>query len=296
MKNIVAHIACLVLLLLSGSTALAQDRRYDEQLDRYQTLCGQCLDLKSRTAVGEEVSRVEAQSLIAAFVSMNKSLKLKLSEMTVLQRRRFADIGNWFTTGNPPEPVLVDLPHVNLIQSVQKVESDIKAPKHSEPSSPQSYPGVRAEFYLLSSYSVPDFSYGLTFGYLHRRFGPYVGFRTNFRTIRTEYSCSSDGIMDTGGRFWPSGVKKRANYSVSAGTLAAVNLWLNLYAGVGYGSRKLAWQDIYGDWALVNDWSHSGLFTECGALFAWRYIALSVGISSISFKTAAFTCGLGLRF
>lgn len=296
MKNIVAHIACLVLLLLSGSTALAQDRRYDEQLDRYQTLCGQCLDLKSRTSVGEEVSRVEAQSLIAAFVSMNKSLKLKLSEMTVLQRRRFADIGNWFTTGNPPEPVLADLPYVDLILPMQTVIPDAKAPKVTESSSPQFYPDVRSEFYLLASFNVPDFSCGLTFGYLHRRFGPYLSARTNFRTISTEYSCLADGTMDIGGRFWPGGMEGRTNYSACAGVLAAVNLWLNLYAGLGYGARKLAWQDIHGDWALVKDWSHSGLATECGALFAWRYLALSVGISTISFKTAAFTWGLGVRF
>ena len=82
---------------------------------------------------------------------------------------------------------------------------------------------------------------------------------------------------------------------VSGGVLAGATKWLTVYAGAGYGYRKLAWEDVDGGWALVSDWSRSGFAAECGVIASWRLIAVSAGISTISFRTASFTCGVGLR-
>lgn len=83
---------------------------------------------------------------------------------------------------------------------------------------------------------------------------------------------------------------------VSGGVLAGATKWLTVYAGAGYGFRKLAWEDVAGNWAAVSDWSRSGFAAECGLIVSWRRLAVSAGVSTISFRTASFTCGVGLRF
>lgn len=40
----------------------------------------------------------------------------------------------------------------------------------------------------------------------------------------------------------------------------------------------------------------SGVAAECGLIVSWRRLAISAGVSTISFRTASFTCGVGLRF
>ena len=149
---------------------------------------------------------------------------------------------------------------------------------------------------LLASLAAPDMSYGLMTGYQHRRWGGYLAFRSNFTSCRTSYSCASDGSLENGSQIWPSGNEKCSNLMVSGGVLAGATKWLTVYAGAGYGYRKLAWEDVDGGWARVSDWSRSGFVAECGVIASWRLIAVSAGISTISFRTASFTCGVGLRF
>lgn len=85
-------------------------------------------------------------------------------------------------------------------------------------------------------------------------------------------------------------------YGTSTGVLVKAVRWLDVYAGAGYGWRSLYWQDIDGRWVQVDDWSHRGLSVEAGAILLYRRLAFSAGLSSISFKTAAFTMGVGLKF
>lgn len=78
--------------------------------------------------------------------------------------------------------------------------------------------------------------------------------------------------------------------------LVKTTCWLAFNAGIGYGCRKMAWEDVAGNWALVSDWSHSGMAAELGAVVSVRKLALSAGISTVAFRTAAFTCGVGVKF
>ena len=133
-------------------------------------------------------------------------------------------------------------------------------------------------------------------GYQHERWGGYLNFRSNYIFGTTSYSCTSDGVIEDGNRFWPSGKDRVSVMHVSAGVLAGVLDWLALYAGAGYGYRRLAWEDVDGSWALVSDWSRSGLAAECGVIPSWRNLTFSAGVSTISFKTVSFTCGVGIRF
>lgn len=277
METLFRHIFCVAILLLVTFLAAGQERSMDERLDMYEDLCGQCMDLKAKVGAGEEVSREEAQSLIDSFLNMNKALKSHESEMSAAQQRRFASIGEWFTTGVRP------------VAAVGDVDGSETRPDVTEASK-------LGNVFLLASLAAPDMAYGLMAGYQHKRWGGYLAFRSSFTSCKTSYSCASDGSMENGSKIWPTGNEKRSNLMVSGGVLAGATKWLTVYAGAGYGFRKLAWEDVAGDWAAVSDWSRSGFAAECGLIVSWRRLAVSAGVSTISFRTASFTCGVGLRF
>ena len=104
MRRQLKHILFTLLMLVAFSAA-GQDRRIDEQLGQYEDLCEQCMDIKSKAASGENVSRTQVESLIATFLALNKTLKSQENEMTAAQRHRFAQIGRWFATGELPDTI-----------------------------------------------------------------------------------------------------------------------------------------------------------------------------------------------
>ena len=71
---------------------------------------------------------------------------------------------------------------------------------------------------------------------------------------------------------------------------------LSVYVGAGYGVREIDWEDVDGTWAVVSDWTYRGFAAESGLLFSYDRLALTAGISTINFKTASFTCGVGVKF
>ena len=309
MRRLVKHILCTLLMLVAFSAA-GQDRRIDEQLHMYEDLCEQCMDIKSRAKSGENVSRTQVESLIATFLALNKTLKSQENEMTAAQRHRFAQIGRWFATGERPDTIS-PLPLVQaeppcapsaMLQSaccrITSVSDTVFCIGRSDLDRVADMQGgkPRGDIFILASVAAPDMAYGLMAGYQHRNWGGYLAFRSSFTSCKTSYSCASDGSMENGSKIWPTGNEKRSNLMASGGVLAGATKWLTVYAGVGYGARKLAWEDVAGNWALVSDWSHSGMAVEFGAVVSVYKLAFSAGISTISFRTAAFTCGVGVRF
>lgn len=309
MRRLVKHILCTLLMLVAFSAA-GQDRRIDEQLHMYEDMCEQCMDIKSRAASGENVSRTQVESLIATFLALNKTLKSQENEMTAAQRHRFAQIGRWFATGERPDtisplpPVQAEPPcaPAAMLQSaccgLVPVSDTVFCIGRSDLDRVADMLGgkPRGDVFILASVAAPDMAYGLMAGYKHRHWGGYLALRTNFTSCKTSYSCASDGSMENGSKIWPTGNEKRSNLMVSGGVLAGATKWLTIYAGAGYGARKLAWEDVAGNWALVSDWSHTGLAAELGVIASFYKLALSAGISTVAFRTAAFTCGVGVKF
>lgn len=300
MGNRLRHIFCLVSLLTVCFVAFGQDRMFDERLDEYEQLCRRCMELKSRTEAGETVSRSEARSLIDSFISMNKELKAHEDEMTVVQRMRFRGIGRWFASGEEPECSVCSLPAVRPVVTPHYIVSadmtDLRPAPVYVPEDGECNPARRGYVCLLASIAAPDMAYGLMAGYRSRKVGGYVSFRSSFAFGRTSYSCRQDGIMDDGGRMWPTGKERKSNLSACAGLLMGISDAFALYGGAGYGFRRLAWEDLEGSWVQVSDWSYSGVAAECGAVMSWKRLAFSAGVSTVAFRTASFTCGLGIRF
>lgn len=303
MKAIYSHILVFALVFAMSLDSLAQERHYDDmsvRLDEYEALCCECLELKAKAAAGERVSRDKAQSLLSDFLAANRALKMSESDMTVVQRQRFAAIGQWFTTGNPPKEseyaVLQMLP-VPVETLIGVTVEPLVWTNVGSQTNVDFLNNVRTSIYVLADMSVPDYSYGLMAGYQYKRIGGYLRFRSNFhKWPSVEYECYSDGTMSVGGgKFWASGATDCTTMSMTAGVLVQAMRHLTIYAGAGYGYQVHAWEDIGGSWAYVSDLFWKGAASDVGAIFSWRRFAVSAGVSTISFKTAAFTCGIGVR-
>ena len=301
MKIPVRHIVTLFLCVFSFHMVKAQES-LDSELERYEQMCEVCLELKARMARGEQISREEAKATIDFFVTTNRRLKSKEAEMTAMQRHRFRDVGEWFATGvRPPKPFGAEsLPDLDC-----RLPSRLPVNEFAEILIPQQERGVspsvrlwkyKTDFIILAEMSAPDLSYGLRAGVKGVTFGGYLAFRSNFVKASADYTCHSDGTIENGSVFWPGGAERTASFTASAGFLAQAASWLTFYAGAGYGSRQLLWQDIDGGWAEVSDWSAKGLAMEAGAIFRWNRIAFSAGVSSVKFRTFSATAGVGFCF
>ena len=296
MKSISGYILVLIFALVLNFDSLAQDRAVDDmdaRLAEYEALCRECLALKARVASGERLSRDEAEGLLSSFVAVNRSLKDCEDAMTVVQRQRFVAIGRWFSTGEPPQMPDQAVLQMSVVPSVTLV---------GPPAEPLTWrpvqlcPKSRGQIYLLADLAMPQLSYGLMAGYQHKRFGGYLRFNSNFHKLpATSYECFSDGSLYSGGCFWASGESSLSTFAITGGLLVAANNYLTIYVGAGYGSSVYAWQDIDGAWARVTDISRKGMCADAGVIFSWHRLALSAGISTMSFRTAAFTCGIGVR-
>lgn len=296
MKSISGYILVLIFALALNFDSLAQDRAVDDmdaRLAEYEALCRECLALKARVASGERLTRDEAEGLLSSFVAVNRSLKDCEDAMTVVQRQRFVAIGRWFSTGEPPQMPDQAVLQMSVVPSVTLVGPPAE-PLRWRPV--QLCPKSRGQIYVMTDFAMPQFSYGLMAGYLHKRLGGYIRFRSNFHKLPAmSYECFSDGSLLSGGKFWASEESLVSAIAMTAGVLVAFNNYLTVYAGAGYGSSVYAWQDIDGAWARVTDISRKGMCADAGVIFSWRRLALSAGISTMSFRTAAFTCGIGVR-
>lgn len=301
MKIPVRHIVTLFLCVFSFHLVKAQES-LDSELERYEQMCEVCLELKARMSRGEQISRDEAKSTIDFFLTTNKRLKSKESEMTALQRQRFRDVGEWFATGiRPQKPFGAEsLPALECPLPPRLTANDIVGILIPQKSF-EVIPSVRlwkyrTDFILLAEMSAPDFSYGLRTGFTGRTFGGYLAFRSNFVKASADYICRSDGTIENGSTLWPGGAEKTSAFMTSAGVLAQTAPWLILYVGGGYGKQQLLWQDIDGGWAEVSDWSAKGMEVEAGAIFRWNRLAFSAGVSAVRFHIFNATFGVGFVF
>jgi len=138
-------------------------------------------------------------------------------------------------------------------------------------------------------------SYGIRAGY-YRELGGYVSFRSSFSSAKSSYRCTSDGVVENGGTIWTSGKDKVGRLNVTAGVIAQFTHWLGAYAGAGYGTRTIVWEDINGQWAEVSDFSYKSIALDAGLVFNIKNFAVSAGINSIAFDWCEITLGFGVRF
>ena len=138
-------------------------------------------------------------------------------------------------------------------------------------------------------------AYGFQLFWRPGRLGGYVSARSHFDFVGTDYTCLADGQTDFG-YIWASGRTRSRRTAGSAGAVFQVSSWLDLYAGAGYGSEAVLWEDNSGLWAEVRDYSAAGFLSEAGASACLGRISFSLGVSCIRFSRFAALVGAGIAF
>lgn len=145
--------------------------------------------------------------------------------------------------------------------------------------------------------AAPEFLYGGMVSVVFRKndWGAYAKYLSDYQSNSSSYNCTSDGKF-SGGKMWLSGNTRTSSYMFSAGARKVIWKGLGAFAGVGYGSHSVYWEDVSGNWAKVTDSSVDGAIIEAGVSYTYNLLELFVGVSTISFGYNSLECGIGLRF
>jgi len=281
----------------------AQADRWDSALDHYASICKQCISLRQRSQAGESISAASLADLISQLSSLKETLQRAAGEMTPSQQARFHSIRmrykEEFSASSEaigrtshflppleypsfPQSLLTPRPAAVICSSA--MSSFVR--RVSSPSSPPEEPSAAVRFGILAFLSVPPLAPGLMARLDIGRAGLYV--KGSLRPVPSaSYECLSDGTTPSGGVIWTSGNERQGAFSASAGATFSVirpqssSFSLRLYAGAGYGSRSVQWEDATGGWAQVSDQSIKGLEADAGALMDFGRLSLMVGASTI---------------
>ncbi len=188
------------------------------------------------------------------------------------------------------EKMVNDVSHVKETKEVQDVKVRVK--KSFE---------KKTFFGLNVAYSVaPQMSYGLTFGQFGK-IGWYFSAMSNFNfdAMGSEYECDEYGKIDGNIVFYNEETAS-TRISVGAGALYRIAKPVCLKAGVGYGLRDIAWQDVESRWIKNTYYSYKGLEFDAGLMFSFGMVNASLdGLVNIGGKTGPsleFKLGLGINF
>jgi len=144
--------------------------------------------------------------------------------------------------------------------------------------------------------TTKDWSVGLMAGMCGAA-GFYVKGSTNFAANKDcKYTCGTDGVIAYQGEdilpFY-SGKKAVNNWMVTGGAMVRMYIPLYLYVGGGYGQRNLYWEMTDGQWVNNTAGTYRGFTGDIGLMGNIKHVAISIGVSTINFKTAEFQIGLG---
>lgn len=268
---------------------------WDAALDRYEQICDECIDLRARAAAGEKISSSAIANLLGQLSSLRKTLSEAQGKMTLSQVLRYDAIRGRYedafgehrkTVDAVPysEPVLLFLPKVP--------ETDRPSP---EPSLPPFREPVPLHYGAFIYTGIPDWSLGAMAALSKGRWGGFLKGAFPIGTPRAAYDCFSDGTTPSG-YIWTSGRKRMSRFSITAGATFAPLPFLSVYAGAGYGARKLLWEDAAGKWASVRDRAAKGLAVDAGIILTFNRFSILAGASGIGFRTLSAEVGLGLLF
>lgn len=161
----------------------------------------------------------------------------------------------------------------------------------------------------LLMYNVSGSSYGGVMYGRVARWGGYVRGKTDFSFADAPYTCNDAGIFNYEGTddyYVVDKSAKRSRLGITAGALFRPVGFLYLYAGAGYGYRRLMWHATtfdYADnrktanlWAVNTEHSAEGIEAELGGIIRYKRLAVSLGINTIDFSFVEVNGAVGLFF
>lgn len=320
------------LLLLPIGRLSAQTYGWDTALDRYESICNQCIELRQKSLAGEPVPAASVADLLAQLASLRNSLQEAAGRMTPSQRARFESIRLRYTeafadTSSSASSVALqslhpiasssELPPLSLSRPAESESSftlsaAVPQPSVHSNSKTDALHSAAFHFGMVAYTSMPVLRPGLMARLDIGRSGLYIkGSLLPFSDH--SYVCKSDGTTATG-FIWTTGNERTGAISLSAGSSFAIlsysntsnmlsrnsrslpDLSVRLFAGAGYGSRSVLWEDVSGHWAQVSDLSFKGVYVDAGFLFDIGRLTLMTGVSTVSFRSSSFDLGLGFLF
>lgn len=161
----------------------------------------------------------------------------------------------------------------------------------------------------LLMYNVSGSSYfGLMYGIV-ARWGGYIRGKTDFSFVDAPYTCNTSGVFDyeKAGNYYVVGKEsQRSRLGITAGALYRPWPFLYLYAGAGYGFRRLIWHaqtfDYITDkpsgelWAVNTRYSAEGVEAELGLIYRYKRLGISVGINAVAFSFFEVNGAAGIFF
>lgn len=91
-RHVILESLLLPLLLIAGTVCVRAQERWDDILDRYATICDQCIELRQLISAGEAVPDKSVSSLLQELSTLRKTLQDASGAMTPAQRTRFQTI------------------------------------------------------------------------------------------------------------------------------------------------------------------------------------------------------------
>ena len=290
-------LAAFLLLLPLHSLHAGPEHPWERLLDRYELICKKCLELKNLRDAGEDVPAAQMKDLLSELESLRSQLKGISDKMPAGVRRRFDSIRQMYASGVISDTRIEELPQADAGPSVPTLLS-APAPSGLHPLSPavSSPPQLPPRWTVSATAAVyPDLAWGGMVSCTWKRIGGYLAFRSNYTCHATSYDALSDGSSGDF-RIWTSGKAASDLLLITGGPVFPVTNWFSVFGGVGYGCRRLCWEDSDGQWMRVADASPSGLCTELGVTFSISRISTSISWVAIPAAYDAAAVSLGYIF
>lgn len=298
----------VVLALLMCSLTARSQNMWDAALDRYEQFCEQCIDLRQRSLAGEPVEVAEINGLLSQLSTLRATLQDAAGQMTDSQRSRFDKIRQRYAEAfgleiktdkatdqpmkiaDPAKPVqdMQQDPSPILSEEIEEAVPEYEETVVSVPSRPAFHASV------IAYCAAPTVRPGLMVRFDIRRSGFYIK-GSLWPVPQTLYFCKSDGTTDKG-FIWTTGKEKTGAWSISGGATLRIANPLRIYAGGGYGTKTVLWEDAAGEWAGVSDLSPAGFCADAGFLLDLGHFTLMAGATTLSFRTIGFEVGAGIIF
>lgn len=304
MSTFLRHIllAAVLTLCLAVPAAAQHADSYDRALDKYESICERCIDLRSRISAGETVDMSVLSTLLSELSSLRATLSGASGDMSETQTERFKSIRERYSSAmkTPRRHRLTPLPRA--LPALRPILTSSSWPGTLNGFRPSGESQLRKlrpksfEIVLLADLGFfPTPSYGAMAVATVKGMGLYAHYRSNFRSSASEYDCNSDGATDYG-FIWATGKTRTSRSSASAGLIIFPSGRLGIYAGAGLMSYTLCWEDIAGDWAKVADSSYRNLAADGGIFLRFSRFTASLGVSSDFSGHSDLLLGVGVRF
>ena len=139
-------------------------------------------------------------------------------------------------------------------------------------------------------------SLGIMLGIV-KKWGGYVKVKHSFTGQSTSLVCDKEGYIEgTNDQAWLTGESANSRFALTGGVLYRVVLPFYLYAGGGFGYKKVAWEMPNDTWAEVSDGSTEGVEAELGGIYRFNNFAVSAGVQTNQFKYWEATLGVAFMF